>query len=204
MEWAPLQAFRYGEQERGGVHKSQVDGPGNNVDIARFQQPPERRMEPLSDEWFTDLDQSIDEITRLFEELRVAPPEPEEIVHIREAEDDLDAIQDDLMNCLTTLEDAKQRLRQCSGSDRSDDDPYKVLRPRSLDLRPSDRPKLGEQFVPHRKSMSSASASLGDAVMRQIFKWWQPYGSSCVRDVSRRCDGLGQKRKTEVDGRLIH
>ncbi|KUI55683.1 hypothetical protein VP1G_02990 [Cytospora mali] len=167
MEWAPLQAFRHGEQERGGVHRSQVDGPGNNVDIARFQQPPERRIEPLSDEWFTDLDQSIDEITRLFEELRVAPPEPEEIVHIREAEDDLDTIQDDLMNCLTTLEDAKQRLRQCSSSDRSNDDPYKILRPRSLDLRPSDRPKMVEQFSSGGNLMGRAvfEMSLGDVTV---------------------------------------
>lgn len=91
-------------------------------------------MEPVSDEWFKDLDQSIDEITRLFEELKVAPPEPEETKYIRDAEHDLDAVQDELMSCLTSLEDAKQRLRQCSSPDRSDGDPYKSLRPRSLDL----------------------------------------------------------------------
>lgn len=161
-------------------------------------------MQPLSDEWFKDLDESIDEITRLFEELRVAPPEPEEIKYIREAENDLDAVQDDLMNCLTSLEDAKQRLGQCSSSGRSDDDPYQPLRPRSLDLQRSHTFKQGGTAVTHRKSISVAGPYLGDAVMKQIFKWWQPSGSGCVRDSPRRCDRLGQKRGTEVDGRLIH
>lgn len=187
MDWAALQAFQYGQHQLDGIYIST-----------------ERKMEPLSDEWFKDLDQSIDEITRLFEELRVAPPEPEGITYIREAENDLDAVQDDLMNCLTTLEDAKQRLRQCNSPDRSDDDPYKSLRPRSLDLQHSPMLKQREPPATHRKSISVAGSSLGDAVMKQVFKWWQPYGPSCVRDFPRRCDRLGQKRSTEVDGRLIH
>lgn len=164
-----------------------------------------RKLEPFSDEWFKDLDQSIDEITRLFEELRVTPPEAEETECIREAKNDLESIQHDLMNCLTSLEDAKLRLDQCSSSDRSDDDPYKPSRPRSLDLQRSHTSfKQGETPANHRKSISVAGPFLGDAVMKQISKWWQPNGSICARDFPRRCDRLRQKRGTEADGRLIH
>lgn len=161
-------------------------------------------MEPLSDEWFKDLDKSIDEITRLFEELSVAPPEPEDIIYIRGTEDGLNAIQDGLVDCFTTLEDTKQRLRQCGRPDISDDDPFKAFRPRSLDLPPTERLKLGGPPGVHRKSFSGANSSLGDAVMKQISHWWQPYELSDLRVIPRRCDRLNQKRGTEVDGRLIH
>lgn len=161
-------------------------------------------MEPLSDEWFKDLDKSIDEITRLFEELSVAPPEPEDIIYIRGTEDGLNAIQDGLVDCFTTLEDTKQRLRQCGRPDISDDDPFNAFRPRSLDLPPTERLKLGGPPGVHRNSSSGANSSLGDVVMKQISHWWQPYGLSDLRVIPRRCDRLNQKRGTEVDGRLIH
>lgn len=102
----------------------------------------ERRLEPLSDEWFDDLDKSIDEISRLFEELRVAPPEPEDLDDIQHAEDSLAAIEQDLSSCFTRLETFKRRFRdsRCrSWSTRrssNEDDIYKLFRPRSLDSMP--------------------------------------------------------------------
>lgn len=180
----------------------QIDGPDdNNSTIARSRQSPERRMEPLSEEWFKDLDQSIDEITRLFEELSVAPPEPKEAAHIREAEHDLDAIQDNLMDCLTTLEGAKLHLRQCSSPNDPADDPHRAFQPRTLDLQAPGGSRRRWPPAGHEKSLSFVNSSLGDAVMKQIFKWWQPRGPG---DSPRRCDRLGRKRGTEVDGWLIH
>lgn len=111
--------------------------------LVRTQQPPERKLEPLSDEWFEDLDRSIDEITRLFEELCVAPPEPEDVDYIQRAEDGLTAIEEDLTNCFTNLETLKRQFRgsarsrnwsRSSSSSSSGDDLFKLFRPRSLDF----------------------------------------------------------------------
>lgn len=131
------------------------------------QTPPERRIEPLSDEWFDDLDKSIDEITRLFEEMRVAPPEPEDFDHIQQAEDGLAAIEQDLTNCFTSLESLELRLGggRCS----PDDDLYKLFRPRSLDLGPSNRIRKTRNWMGHRKSMPSIRFPLGEGVMKHLF-----------------------------------
>lgn len=146
-----------------------VQGSAGDRAAVPSQTPPERRIEPLSDEWFDDLDKSIDEITRLFEEMRMAPPEPEDFDHIQHAEDGLAAIEQDLTNCFTSLESLKLRLGggRCS----SDDDLYKLFRPRSLDLGPSNRIRKTRKRVGHRKSMPSISSPLGKAVMKHLFGW---------------------------------
>lgn len=97
-----------------------------------------RRLEPLSEEWFADLDKSIDEITRLFEEMRVTPPETEDLDYIDHASDGLAAIERDLSNCFTSLETLERRLggsrrRSLSTRRSSGDDIYRLYRPRSLD-----------------------------------------------------------------------
>lgn len=114
----------------------------------------ERRFEPLSEEWFEDLDKSIDEITRLFEELRVAPPEPEDVDYIQQAEDGLTAIEKDLTKCFTNLEVLKRRFRgsgsRSSSSSSSGDDLFKQFRPRSLDFGGKGRVKSRARGSPGR------------------------------------------------------
>lgn len=137
---------------------------------------PERRLEPLSDEWFDDLDKSIEEISRLFEEMRVAPPEPEDVDYIHHAEDGLAAIEQDLTKCFTRVETLKRRLagNRCrhnwSGSSSSSDDVlFKLFRPRSMDLGVQGRIRKSKSRMGHRKVMPCISSSLGEAVIQHIF-----------------------------------
>lgn len=160
-----MRALDCGEQVAG--NGSEGHGTADEKAAVPSQTPSERKIEPLSDEWFDDLDKSIDEITRLFEEMRVAPPDPEDFDHIQHAEDGLAAIEQDLTNCFTSLESLKLRLggSPCS----SDNDLYKLFRPRSLDLGPFNRIRKTRNRLGHRKSMPSISSPLGGAVMKHLF-----------------------------------
>ncbi|KAI3395197.1 hypothetical protein diail_1691 [Diaporthe ilicicola] len=106
-EWAASRAWDCGEQVADVVGEEGI-GHAKSQAVVPFQPPSERRIEPLSDEWFDDLDKSIDEISRLFEEMRVAPPEAEDVSYIQQAEHGLAAIEHDLTNCFTSLEILKQ------------------------------------------------------------------------------------------------
>lgn len=144
---------------------------GGNA-VVPSQIPSERKIEPLSDEWFEDLDKSIDEITRLFEEMRMAPPEPEDFDDIQHTEDGLAAIEQDLTNCFTSIESLKRRLgsgRSPTSSSASGDDLFKQFRPRSLDLGPFNRIRKTRNRVCQRKSMPSIRSPLGEAVMKHLF-----------------------------------
>lgn len=157
-------------------NQRQVDGHAESQVVVAIPQPSERRIEPLSDEWFDDLDKSIDEITRLFEEMRVAPPEPEDATYIQQAEDGLAAMEQDLTHCFSSLETLKRRLgnsgrrKGTTSSDISDDDLYRPFRPRSLDLGALQRVKKTKYRVDHRKSMSSVSSSHGEAALKHFFR----------------------------------
>ena len=140
------------------------------------QKPPERRIEPLSDEWFDDLDRSIDEITRLFEEMCVAPPEPGDISYIQQAEEGLAVMEEDLTKCFTNLETLRRHLgdsgRRSSSTNigSSDDDLYKLFRPRSVSVDQGGLKRIRKTTgrLCHRKSMPSISSSLGEAVMKHL------------------------------------
>lgn len=112
------------------------EAPANQALVPSLQS--ERRIEPLSDDWFEDLDESIDEITRLFEELRVAPSDSEDVDYIQQAVDGLTAVEKDLTNCFTNLEELRLGLRasgsRSSSSSSSGDDLFKLFRPRSLNF----------------------------------------------------------------------
>lgn len=187
---------------------------GNSDDRAPVpsQKPPERRIEPLSDEWFDDLDKSIDEISRLFEEMRVAPPEAEDVDYIQEAEDGLAAMEQDLTKCFTDLETLKRRLGDSGPRDSSkstgsaDDDVFKLFRPRSVSVDEGGLKRISKtkRRVGHRKSMPSISSSLGDAVMTHLFGCWQPCERGCVPDIHHSHDDLTLVKMAEANRWLIH
>lgn len=165
-----MRALDCEEQVEG--HGAAGHGSADEKAVVPSQTPSERRFEPLSDEWFEDLDKSIDEITRLFEEMRMAPPDPEDVDDIQDAEDGLAAIEQDLTNCFTSLESLKRRLgsgRSPKSSSASGDDLFKQFRPRSLDLSPFNRIRKTRNRVCQRKSMPSIRSPLGEAFMKHLF-----------------------------------
>lgn len=203
-----MRALDCEEQVAGNGKEEQ--GLADDQAVVPSQKPAERRIEPLSDEWFADLDKSIDEITRLFEEMRVAPPEPEDVDYVQHAEDGLAAIEQDLTNCFTSLETLKRRLggsrcgKQPTSSGSSDIDLFKLFRPRSMELGTSNRIRKPKTRVGHRKSMPSISSPLGEAAMKQLLGWQQPYGISCVLGLHHSHDDMALVKRVEATGRLIH
>lgn len=168
-------------------------------------EPTERVIEPFSDEWFADLDESIDAITNIFDELRVSQPEPEVNGKIMDAERGLSGMQDELMDCLAVLQNAKHNLRGSEG-DGNDwkmsghDGHYKRSRSQPFYATTPDIYKHDEApGAPFTSIASRVSLAPGEKVMKQLFRWWQPCRPGCVRDAKR----LEEGRTTEVDGRLI-
>lgn len=86
-----------------------IDEPATPLRALSALGPPERVFTPFSEEWFRDLDESIDTITKSFNELRMSQPnpEPEDRDDFIEAERGLAEIQNDLMGCLAALQKAK-------------------------------------------------------------------------------------------------
>lgn len=173
--------------------------------------PTERVDVLFSDDWFADLDESIDAITKTFDELRVSQPEPEVNDDIMDAERGLSDIQNELMECLAALQNAKQKLRKSEGG--SDADNWKMAgghvghvghdkRPRSQPFYATtpDRYKHNDTPTALTRSLASSfSLAPGERVMKQLFRWWRPCRPGCVRDAKR----LEEARMTEVDGRFI-
>lgn len=195
-----LQALEEQEENRCDVDRMDIDDPA----------PTDAKLEPFSDAWFADLDESIDTITKLFEELQTSELTPEDQSYINEAEHGLCAVQDELMDCLTTLEKAKRRNRATCGDyeahDRSSGsgdggDHDRRSGPKPFFAKTPDR--LGDRAafnLPTKSnSVSILSSTPGDNVMQQLFRWWRPRGPCCIRGTTR----LHDARLTEVDGRLI-
>lgn len=172
---ADLQALDCEDQVAGNGTKGH--GIPNDQAVAPSREPSERRIEPLSDEWFEDLDKSIDEITRLFEEMRVAPPEPEDAEHIQHAQDGLAAIEKDLTNCFTNLESLKRRFggggrrKSSAFSSCPNDDLYRPFRPRSMDLGATKRIRKTKSRPGHRKSLPGVDSYLSEAIIKHLEEW---------------------------------
>lgn len=185
-------------------------GSADDHAVVPSQTSSERRLEPLSDEWFDDLDKSIDEITRLFEEMRMAPPEPEDVGYIQHAEDGLAAMEQDLTKCFTNLETLKRRLggsrcRNWSASrSSSDDDLFKLFRPRSLDPGPLNRITKPKSRLGHRRSMPPISSPVGEAIMKHLFGWLQPCDRGCVTISHHSFDDMALLKSAEPSEHLIH
>lgn len=175
----------------------------------------ERVDEVFSDEWFADLDESIDAIANAFEELRVSQPRLEVNDDVTDAGRCLSDIQDELMDCLAALQNTKRKLRKSEDfrngrlfdADRDGNkwkgghDVY-VKRPRSEPFYATTPDRYKHNEGPAAPSTSTASMfgfSPGEKVMKQLFRWWRPCRPGCVRDAKR----LEEGRMTEVDGRLI-
>lgn len=183
------------EDDWGHAHGSSGSEPVRQLDKMDAVDIARRAIQPLSDEWFTDLDGSIDDITKTFEQLQVSQPPTQEDVYIKQAEYSLAGIQKELMQCLAALQNAKSRLGESITPTTSESErPFFARTPESSK-------KEGSTVAPINSAVlrPSPDMSSGEKVMKQLFKWWRPYGSGCVRDMQR----LGESRMTEVDGQLI-
>lgn len=190
--------------------REEEHGLADDQAVIPSQVPSERRIEPLSDEWFEDLDKSIDEITRLFEEMRMAPPGPEDLDYVYHAEDGLAAIEHDLTNCFTSLEALKRYLggsrcrRWSTSSGSSDNDLFKLFRPRSMDLGTPHRIRKTKNRVGHRKLMPSISSPISEAVVKQLFGWQRPDETGRVLGIYHSHGDVALVKRTEASGQLIH
>lgn len=170
-----------------------LDDPDPNTTVAQ------RVLQPLSDEWFADLDESISAVTNAFEEMRLARPEPEVHNDVMDAERVLSDAQDGLVDCLAALQNAKRkrpswrRAGEYDGHDKwSQSQPFFAKTP--------DRFKHDEApWAPTRSTTSRLNLEPGEKAMKHLFTWWRPNRPDCVRDGKR----LDEARMTEVDGRLF-
>lgn len=195
----------------------EIDEPTTPVRADSTMNSTERIFEPFSDEWFADLDDSIDTITNTFNELRMSQsdPEPEDHDDIIDAECGLIDIQNELMDCLAALQSAKSGIKTTGDSrghrkkDGDSDD-----RKRDRDRKKQNRPTGSKHFftkthdgcqkrdasrAPAKSTGSRFALSPGEKAMKELFRWWRLCGPGSVRDAKR----LGEARLTEVDGRLI-
>lgn len=173
-----------------------------NKPVEQMQQM-QRATVPLSNEWFAELDESLDTITNTFEELRLSQPAPEDDPYIKDTEQGLADIQNELIDCLASLQNAKRNLRKSTG-DCDDNEDSDVESPewdrqrgryRSIPFfaqtpRLSTRPSNSRTRATGRSGMSP-----GEEVMKHVFRWWQPCGPGCVR-TGARLDG---PRMIEID-----
>ncbi|KAJ4417150.1 hypothetical protein N0V82_006350 [Gnomoniopsis sp. IMI 355080] len=198
-----------------------IDDPMGTVD-ARTTKTDKHTLVPLSDEWFTDLDESFNNIDKLLEELQHEGTQisSEDYHQILGADQRLFEMQEDMTQCLKTL-GAKEGRPGSNTPERGD------LLPRAdgdccpiqthLEERDSDSHKTtiilasmdpffvrtretfchsGSHGAPMKSTASYIQLSPGENVMKQLFRWWRPCGSGCVRGVRR----IGEDRVTEVDG----
>lgn len=198
-----------------------IDDPMSTVDVGTAKTS-KHTLVPLSDQWFADLDESFDNIDRLLEELQHEGTQtsPQDYHQILGADQRLLEMQEDLTQCLLTF-DAKEGRFGSHTSKRGD-----LLPPADRDCRPSQiyieerEPESHENSVmsagmdpffvrtpetvchsgspgaPIKLTASNMQLSPGEHVMKQLFRWWRPCGSGCVRDIRR----IGEDRVTEVDG----
>lgn len=193
-----------------------IDEPMDSVK----DQTSEGALVPLSDEWFADLDESFNNIGKLLEELQHQGTKDSTLddYHILGADQRLLCMQEDMTRCLITLHDGEQyiensafesegSLTEFDGSscviltpvdererDR-DEEPAKpssvLMRTPEMELYHSEDPR-----APSKPRISNVQLSPGESVMKQLFRWWQPYRSDCLGDMRRLVDN----RMTEVDG----
>lgn len=169
-----------------------VDEPDPTTTVAP------RVLQPLSDEWFADLDESINAVTNAFEEMRLARFEPEDRKDVMDAERVLSNAQDELVDCLAALQNAK-RKGSCwkRASEYGGHDKWSQSRP--FFAKTLDRFKHDEApRAPARSTTSMLNLESGEKVMKHLFTWWHPDGPDCVRGGKQI-----EPRMTEVDGRLF-
>lgn len=192
-----------------------IDEPMNSVGV----QTVERTLVPLSDEWFADLDETFNNIDKLLKELQHhgTQSSPSYDYQILGADQRLLCMQQDFTACLVKLHSEEQHiedkaLESESSSTQSEGSCDTTLtseeeRERDSDEEPT---KLGSFYswtpmelyhsgspkAPTEPKISNAQLSLGEHVMKQLFRWWRPYGPDYIRDMRR----LGDDRMTEVDG----
>lgn len=179
-----------------------------------------RVLVPLSDEWFADLDNSFNNIGKLLEELQYHGTEdsPLDEYHILGADQRLVCMQEDLTRCLVTLHAGEQYIgnsaSEYEGSptqidssscisatpvDEREQDYFEepansssfFMRTPEMELYHNEDPR-----APSKPRISNVQLSPGECVMKQLFRWWQPYRPDCTRDMRRLVDD----RMTEVDG----
>lgn len=197
-----------------GLHGKDCADEGDDMEIdepRHKETPVDKTDSPFSDEWFSDLDDSIAAITNTFDELRVSRARPEshdDDVH--DAERGLFYIQRELVQCLAALR--KVTGEPCKDETTSHDDAHnqgemasnvlndKGSRPQPFYATTPDNFKHNEASgITHKLSSLGRSPSPGDQVMKQLFRWWRPCGPDCVRETRRP----EEARLAEVDGRLI-
>lgn len=188
----------------------EIDEPNSLISShSAVQSWGEPNSQPLSDEWFTDLDESIDTITNTFHELRVSKSEPDDHDYVVDAERSIIDVQNELLDCLEALQKAKRRLRsndadcekdETQEKDRGRDSYDELSGTRPFFAQTPDRCKRDEAAeAPTKPIPLRFNQSPGEKVMKQLFRWWRPCGPGCVRNAKR----LDEARITEVDGRFI-
>lgn len=185
----------------------EIDEPIALASIDSAVQEP--NIQALSDEWFADLDESIDTITNTFDELRVSKSAPEDHDYLIDAERNIIDVQNELLDCLEALQKAKRRLRKNDASCEKDADREEDRGRDSYDepsgttpffVQTPDRCKKEEApEAPTKSTSPTVNLSPGEKVMKQLLRWWRPCGPGCVRHAKR----LDEARMTEVNGRFI-
>lgn len=183
----------------------------------------EYTLQPLSDEWFADLDESFNNIDKLLEELQREGPQslPQDYHHVLAVDQRLLNMQGDLTQCLTALQTRKRNLGKNSlecdvrlPQDEGDVGPDQTLTNKKRDRDEHDESPLSDTFFTQTPTRFRHGCGLqastewtafnthlrpgdpGESVIKQLLRWWQLCGPGCVRDVRR----LGDERMTEVDG----
>lgn len=159
----------------------------------------QRVLQPLSDEWFADLDESINAVTNAFEEMRLARHEPEVQNEVMDAERVLSGAQDELVDCLVALQNVKQKAPYRSRASEHDGHDKWSHSPAFFAQTP-DRFKHEEApGSPTKSTTSLLNMALGEKVMKHLFAWWRPDGPGRVRNGER----LDEVRMTDVDAHLL-
>lgn len=192
-----------------------IDEPMHSVGVETV----ERTLVPLSDEWFADLDASFNNIDKLLKELQHhgTQSSPSDDYQILGADQLLLCMQQDFTACLVKLHAEEQQIEDNaseseSSSTQSEGSCDTTLTSEEERERDSDEESTkigsfcswtpleldhsGSPRAPTKPKISNAQLSLGEHVMKQLFRWWRPYGPDYIRDMRR----LGDDRMTEVDG----